>query len=134
MSDVTKRFPSLPSKPANHGWLCLHLLLVLLFLAVQGGSVAMAEPVTTINIAKKIAEAKTPADHKAIAAYYRSQAAEADAKIKVHEKMKQAYRSVDKSAYSDRWHRWYCDSLINSSRTAKDAYEALAEEHEEAAE
>ncbi len=133
MPDVTKRFPSLPSKPANHGWCWLYLLLCLLILDAQVGSEAMAEPVTTINIAQKMAEAKTPADHKAIAAYHRSQAAEADAN-KVHEKMEQAYRSVDKSAYSDRWHRWFCDSLIGSVRTAKNGYEALAEEHEEAAE
>jgi hypothetical protein len=114
--------------------LWLYLLLGLLILTAQGGSLALAESITSENIAQRITDAKTPADHEAIAAYYRSQAAEADTKIKVHEKMKQSYRAFDKSAHYERWHRWYCDSLINLSRTAKNDYEALAEEHEHIAE
>jgi hypothetical protein len=134
MDDMTHGFPKVARRHSNHAGLWLYLLLGLLILAAQVGSVAMAEPVTAINIAQKISDAKTPADHEAIAAYYRSQAAEADAKIKVHEEMKQAYRSFDKSAHYERWHRWYCDSLIGSDRTAKNSYEALAEEHEDIAE
>jgi hypothetical protein len=109
-------------------------LLGLLILTPQVGSVALAEPITPENIVQRIMDAKTPADHKAIAAFYRVQAEQADSTIKMHEKMKQSYRGFDKSATDERWHRWYCDSLINSSRTAKSDYEALAEEHEHIAE
>ena len=134
MAEKVNGFPKVVTRGSNHAGLWLYLLLGFLIFIAQGGSMALAESITSENIAQRITGAKTPADHEAIAAFYRAQAGEADTKIKAHEKMKQSYRSFDKSAHYERWHRWYCDSLINSSRTAKSDYEALAEEHEHIAE
>jgi hypothetical protein len=134
MADKNNRFPKVVTRGSNHAGLWLSLVLGLLILIGQGGSVALAEPITHENIVQRITDAKTPADHEAIAAYYRAEAAAAEAKMKEHEKMKQAYRSIGKSApYANR-HRRYCESLISSNREVKDDYEALAEEHERIAE
>jgi hypothetical protein len=134
MADEINGFPKVVTSGSNRAGVWLYLFLGLLILTAQWGSVAVAETVTSENIAQRITDAKTPADHEAIAVFYRAQAAEADTKIKAHEKMKQSYRAFDKSSHYERWHRWYCDSLINSSRTTKNDYEALAEEHEHIAE
>jgi hypothetical protein len=133
MADKKNRFPKVVTKGPNYAGLWLYLFLGLLILTAQW-TVALAETITSENIAQRITDAKTPADHEAIAAYYPAETTAVEARIKVHEKMKQSYRSIDKSSHYERWHRWYCDSLISSSRTAKNDYEALAEEHEHIAE
>lgn len=64
-------------------------LIVVLALPVPGR--AAGEPV---DIEKMILEAKTPADHEAIAAYYDQQAADARAKAAEHRKMGESYRKA----------------------------------------
>ncbi|MGE0823490.1 MAG: hypothetical protein AB7G75_24365 [Candidatus Binatia bacterium] len=83
------------------------------------------------NIDQMIAEAKTPADHEAIAAYYEKQAQKAHQKHAKHEKMKERYEknpALNKSGFST-----HCDLIAaNYDKTAKE-YEALAKLHKDMA-
>src|SRR5215813_9574605 len=75
------------------------------------------------SIEQMITEAKTPADHEAIAAYYDKEAQEARKKRAEHQKMKEWYEgtpAMSKGGFST-----HCDSLISlDDKTAKQ-YEAL---------
>jgi hypothetical protein len=83
------------------------------------------------SIEQMITEAKTPADHEAIAAYYDKEAQEAHKKHAEHQKMKEWYKNtpvMSKGGFST-----HCDSLISlDDKTAKE-YEALAKLHKEMA-
>jgi hypothetical protein len=83
------------------------------------------------SIEQMMAEAKTPADHEAIAAYYDKEAQEAHKKHAEHQKMKEWYKNtpmMSKGGFST-----HCDSLISyDDKTAKE-YEALAKLHREMA-
>ena len=48
------------------------------------------------DILRMIADAKTPADHEAIAEYYDRQVTEAEGSARLHEGMAQRYRSSDR--------------------------------------
>jgi len=83
------------------------------------------------SIEQMITEAKTPADHDAIAAYYDKEAQEAHKKHAEHQKMKEWYKNtpmMSKGGFST-----HCDSLISlDDKTAKQ-YEALAKLHKDMA-
>jgi hypothetical protein len=83
------------------------------------------------NIEQMIAEAKTPADHEAIAAYYEKEAQEAHTKHAEHQKMEELYQknpALNKSGFS-----FHCKQIaLNYEKTAKD-YEDLAKLHKEMA-
>jgi hypothetical protein len=83
------------------------------------------------NIEQMITEAKTPADHEAIAAYYEKEAQEAHKKHAEHQKMEEVYQknpSLRKSGFS-----FHCKQIaLNYQKTAKD-YEDLAKLHREMA-
>jgi hypothetical protein len=57
-----------------------------------------------------ITSAKTPADHKAIAAYYDTEAAENEKKSRLHERNKNMYSKADFSAH--------CDALVEAYQNA----------------
>lgn len=80
-----------------------------------------AGPVTDDNIVERIAQAKTPAEHEAIAAYYKAQATVAAAKVKEHEAMVKAY----KSKTMDR----HCESLLQTYRAQEKDLMQLAKDH-----
>jgi hypothetical protein len=83
------------------------------------------------NIEQMITEAKTPADHEAIAAYYDKEAQEAHKKHAEHQKMIEWYKNTP--MMSKGGFRTHCDSLISlDDKTAKQ-YEALAKLHREMA-
>lgn len=83
------------------------------------------------SIEQMITEAKTPADHEAIAAYYDKEAQEAHKKHAEHQKMKEWYKNTP--VMSKGGFRTHCDSLISlDDKTAKE-YEALAKLHREMA-
>lgn len=100
-------------------------LLALAFSLVAPGS-GFAQ-ITEQNVAEKIAAAKTPADHQAIAAFYRSEAAEAAAKVKTHEAMMSSYRTAGKPGEGLAAH---CRTLIAQYTAAEKDYTHMAEEHE----
>lgn len=83
------------------------------------------------DIAAKIAAAKTPADHDAIAAYYEAQAADLRAKIEMHKKMGADYKKLphNNKVHFDK----HCDALIRDYTAAAKEYDALAKAHHEMA-
>jgi hypothetical protein len=66
-------------------------LVATLYLPTQRVGVAEAQ---TFNLEKAVTEAKTPADHEAIASYYDKEAATAKAKAAEHHKLMEAYRNL----------------------------------------
>jgi hypothetical protein len=83
------------------------------------------------NVEQMITEAKTPADHEAIAAYYDKEAKDAHEKHARHQKMEEFYQknpALNKSGFST-----HCDIIAaNYDKTAKE-YEALAQLHRDMA-
>jgi hypothetical protein len=83
------------------------------------------------NVEQMIAQAKTPADHEAIAAYYDKEAQAAQAKHAEHQKMEEWYKknpALNKSGFST-----HCDLIAaNYDKTAKE-YEALGKLHRDMA-
>jgi hypothetical protein len=83
------------------------------------------------SIEQMIADAKTPADHEAIAAYYDKEAKDAHAKHAEHQKMEEFYKkspALNKSGFST-----HCDLIAsNYDKTAKE-YETLAKLHRDMA-
>jgi hypothetical protein len=83
------------------------------------------------NIEQMIAEAKTPADHEAIAAYYDKEAKDAHAKHAIHLKMEEDYKknpALNKSGFGT-----HCDILASNYEKAAKEYEALAKLHRDMA-
>jgi hypothetical protein len=66
-------------------------LVAVLYLSTQRIGVAEAQ---TFNLEKAVREAKTPADHEAIAAYYDKEATTATAKVEEHRRLAETYRSI----------------------------------------
>src|SRR5262245_14748364 len=107
-------------------WKCLSAVLgvfaILAFSYLPFGSAQEGK-----SIEQLITEAKTPADHEAIAAYYDKEAQEAQKKRVEHQKMKEWYEgtpAMSKGGFST-----HCDSLISlDDKTAKE-YEDLAKLH-----
>ena len=94
--------------------------------AVAAPSFARAE-VTDANVAEKVATAKTAVDHTEIAAYYTQLAAEAGAKVKLHEQMREHVKSVGKPSASWTTH---CNSLIAAYKSTEKEAAALAKAEE----
>ncbi len=105
---------------------CL-VLLGTLFMPVYRAS---AQEVTDANLDQSIAAAKTPAEHEAIAAYYDKEAADAEAKAKLHHAMHHRYEDF-KMKPADMAH--HCDELAKYFERVADQDKALAKEHREMA-
>jgi hypothetical protein len=107
------------------------------FLAVSAfGYAVIAPPATSAerntNIKTMIENAKTAQDHRAIAAYYASQAEQAQAKAAEHKEMAKWYRSwrqINKTRISYK-NPEHCERLVKSYTNQADEYSALAKEHE----
>ncbi len=80
------------------------------------------------NIEQMISEAKTPADHEAIAAYYEKEAQEAQQKYEEHLKLKAAYAKIPHLA-SKTGLPAHCDSIAKKYANIAKDYEALAKLH-----
>jgi hypothetical protein len=65
-------------------------LVAALYLSTQRVGVAEAQ---TFNLEKAVTEAKTPADHEAIASYYEKEAATAKDKAAEHRRLAEIYRT-----------------------------------------
>ncbi len=84
------------------------------------------------NVEQMIAEAKTPADHDAIAAYYDQEAKAAHHKHEEHLKLKASYEKIPHLA-SKTGLPGHCNTIAaNYEKTAKE-YEALAKLHRDMA-
>ena len=104
---------------------------MLLFSTTGPGAGAWAQssgPVTDENVTERIVQAKTPAEHEAIAAYYKAQAAVAAAKVKEHEAMVKAY-----GGHGAKTMNRHCEALLQTYRAQQKDLETLAKDHEEMA-
>lgn len=110
-------------------FICTAVLLLLT--AFTASQAVAADPVTDDTIVERIATAKTAAEHEAIAAYYRAQAAASSADVKRHEAMLAEYRRL--SSETTRIMSGHCKTLISSYQKAKESFEGLAKEHEKLA-
>ena len=66
--------------------------------AIKAG--AQSPPVTDDNLTQSIQNAKTPADHEAIAAYYDEEAAEAEKKAALHRQSASSLKPVHRQRRS----------------------------------
>jgi hypothetical protein len=83
---------------------------------------AQSTVVTAENLNEKIAAAQTPADHEAIAAYYKEQAAEAKKNAELHKQSAETYRKakISKPVYmanmcdgiAKMWNKIAADDLL----------------------
>ena len=80
------------------------------------------------SVEQMISEAKTPADHEAIAAYYEKEAREAQQKYEEHLKLKAAYAKIPHLA-SKTGLPAHCDSIAKKYENIAKDYEALAKLH-----
>ena len=84
------------------------------------------------NLEHMITEAKTPADHKAIATYYEKEAQEAHRKHTEHQQMRDEYAKLPvlktKTGAVD-----HCDAIAKKYEEVAKEYEALAQMHREMA-
>src|SRR5262249_10196439 len=80
------------------------------------------------NIEQMITEAKTPADHEAIAAYYEKEAQAAQEEYQEHLKLKAAYAKIPHLA-SKTALRAHCDSIAKKYADIAKEDEALAKLH-----
>ena len=80
------------------------------------------------SIEQMIDEAKTPADHEAIAAYYEKEAQEAQQKYEEHLKLKAAYAKIPHLA-SKTGLPAHCDSIAKKYENIAKDYAALAKLH-----
>jgi len=103
------------------------VMLGTLFMPVYRAS---AEEVTDSNLDRAIAAAKTSADHEAIASYYDKEAADAEAKAKLHHAMHHRYEDF-KLKPADMAH--HCDELAKYFERVADQDKSLAKEHREMA-
>jgi len=78
-----------------------------------------------VNLAAKVAVAKTAADHEAIAADYATQAAEAKGQAERHDKMAKSYLGKLGQFHADR----HCAAIAKRYREQAKDLEALAEAH-----
>lgn len=81
------------------------------------------------NVEQMIADAKTPADHEAIANFYEAEAQAARQKQAQHEQMKAAYQShypIKRAAMVP-----HCESIIKKYKEMAEEYAALAQLHKD---
>jgi hypothetical protein len=104
------------------------------------GVPAVVLAVDAVDLPSAIENAKTPADHEAIAAYYDAEAKAAQAMVEHHRAMAGAYAKNQKPAGSKgvrssvyRTMPRHCDDLIKSYKSAAHEYEAMAAAHRKAA-
>lgn len=85
-----------------------------------------AGDVTDSNVAERLTSAQSAADHEALAAYFRGQAAAAGEKAKLHESMLNGTNTMGKG-----WASWatHCKSLIKMYKDTQKEADALAAEH-----
>ena len=88
---------------------------------------AQQTEVTDENLDQSVANAKTPADHEAIASYYDKEAADNEAKAKFHHAVHHNYVKFHLKTATDM--APHCDSLAKDYQRAADQDKALAAGH-----
>jgi hypothetical protein len=109
------------------------IVMVAVFVAIGAlGYAQLGSAQEGKSIEQMVTDAKTPADHEALAAYYEKEAQEAHQKHAEHLQLKAAYAKMPHLA-SKTGLPSHCDSIAkNYDQTAKE-YEALAKAHRQMA-
>lgn len=81
------------------------------------------------NIEQMIAEAKTPADHEAIAAFYAKEAEAARQQQEKHQKMRDLYAATPALKTKSTTALDHCDGLVKKYKGIAEDYQALAKLH-----
>jgi len=112
-------------------WRSIGIVMIAVAVSVIGyHAVSFAQEGKSID--QRIADAKTAADHEAIAAYYEQEAQAAHKKHEEHLKLKASYEKTPHLA-SKTSLPWHCSTIAeNYNKTAKE-YEALAKLHRDMA-
>ena len=101
------------------------LVIALIVPPVQLGAAEM-------DVDTMVSAATTPADHRALAARYAAEAADARAKAEMHRKMAASYRKTGGAALKAQLPE-HCDALVNVYEGAAKEFEAMASAHREMA-
>lgn len=119
------------TKPQEQGtrWRLAHVgVLSLVLLALTFAAQVVRAEVTIDNVSDSIANAKTAADHEALAKYYEGQAADARKDAEAHKAMLKAYDRTG-TGKEQMLHANHCkDAILSYENLAKD-YDALVKEH-----
>ena len=112
----------------------IHACLLVVVLAFVGFTAAHA--LDAAGLPKAVENAKTAADHEAIAAYFDEQAKEARGTAAMHRQMSGTYKkrppTSPKGGGSDTFGRQmgeHCDDLVNKYEQVAKDYEAMAAAH-----
>jgi len=97
----------------------------LLVIAVMTGLPTMRAIAEDTNIEQMIENAKTPADHEAIAKYYDQQAAKDDEQAQLHQQQVKAYATNPRLSTM----QMHCSRLIDLSKEEAKQNRALAHDH-----
>ena len=94
-------------------------------------AIAQKETITADNLDRAIANAKTPADHEAIATYYQEQAADTKKNAELHRRIAETYRNsrISKPVYMAEM----CDNIAAMWDKIAADQEKLATAHREMA-
>jgi hypothetical protein len=108
----------------------------LVFSSLTLGVSTRALALDAADLPAAIENAKTPADHEAIAAYYDAEAKAASAAVEQHRAMATAYAKPVKPAGGKgtrlsvyRTMPGHCDDLVKDYKAAAHQYEKMAAEH-----
>lgn len=105
------------------------LTIVAIAVIVAGGLFTLSTPragaVEESDIEQMVSNAKTPADHEAIAAYYDKRAAESKASSARHKRLADRYRNFMRMSEA----KLHCDDLAKIDARAAEDYTALAAAH-----
>ncbi len=85
------------------------------------------------NIEQMITEAKTPAEHEAIAAYYEKEAQVAHQKHEKHLDMRASYEKTPAYLALKTSLPWHCETIAKNYQKTATEYEELAKFHREMA-
>ncbi len=96
-----------------------------------GRAWAVVNPVTIDTVGQYIEEAKTAADHEALAAFFKGEVAKQQEKIKQHEAMLKSYAKAPGKAGEEARH--HCQTLIKLFQEQAQMYAAMAADHEKMA-
>jgi spore coat polysaccharide biosynthesis protein SpsF (cytidylyltransferase family) len=112
-------------------WKSIGIVMIVLAVGTLGYvSVSVAEEGK--NVEQMIVDAKTPADHEAIAAYYDQEAKAAHQKHEEHLKLKASYEKIPHLA-SKTSLPWHCSTIAENYNKSAKEYEALAKLHRDMA-
>ena len=112
--------------------LAIFALVAVLSLPPQRVGAAEAQ---TFNLEKAVSEAKTPADHEAIAAYYDKEAATAKDKAAEHRRLVETYRTLAATPRGQGFQSMgnHCQKLAQTYESAAADNTALAAAHRQMA-